>query len=284
MISRRDFFQHTVIGGASLVALTAWPAYAGKFNLTGRIGLAMYMMRYEMDKDIDLTLQRIAEIGYDELEIAHHRFTIPPSPLGLRASLERHGLRRPCGRFAYSALVNEPYKSIETALIVGHQYIVCQGAPWDRPGEFTTDKVSEFCAEMNRIGEICRAEGLKLVVHNHDFEFNALNGKRSYDQMLAQLDPQLVNMQICIYWATVAGIDLVDLFNTHPGRFPIWHVRDMSASADKHDVDLGTGVIDFGRIFAAADKAGMKHFLVDQEPPKDPFKSIKVAYDYLKKM
>ena len=281
-LPRRRSFLRSAAACALASCCMPWtrPAWAGGFDLSDRTGLGLYMLQRLLDDNIDNTLRTVAEIGYTELEIPYYYFTTPPSLLRLRASLERHGLRRPAGRFLFRDLYANPFQAIETALIVGHDYIVCQGAPSDLAGQ-DLEVIERFSRRLNYIGEKCRAVGLKFVLHNHDWEFSPTGGTRPYDVMLQVLDPELVNMQLCLYWTAVADVDPVGLFAAHPGRFPLWHVRDMAGTPDKRDVDLGTGVIDFARIFSHARQAGLRHFFVDQEPSHDLIRSITVARAYL---
>lgn len=283
MLNRRNILAGmSALGAAGVLPLELRAAAASRLNLEGRIGLSTYMLRFEFDKDIDLSLERIARVGYKELEMSHHRFVIPPSPLALRASMERHGLRCVAGRFWYQDLINDPYKAIETALICGEKYVVCASMPYKQ--DYDAGYIEATSDALNTVGERCRAVGLTLLLHHHAHEMEQVGGKRYFDDLFAKLDPKLVAAELCVFWATVADADPVALIDQYPGRFPVWHIRDRIAPGSKDDTDLGTGVIDFKRVFAAADKAGMKHFMVDQEPTPDPFKSIQVAYDYLRKL
>ena len=91
-------------------------------------------------------------------------------------------------------------------------------------------------------------------------------------------------MELDLYWVTKAGHDPVEIFDQHPGRFPLWHVKDMDKTPEHSFTEVGNGTIDFKRIFKSADKAGLKYFFVEQDKcPGSPFDSITQSYNYIKK-
>ena len=137
---------------------------------------------------------------------------------------------------------------------------------------------------------------MQFAYHNHWFEFLPVDGKLPYDELLKLCDKNLVKMEMDLCWITAAGADPLKYFNEYPGRFPLVHVKDLkkkpqvTAGGSQNfgdTVDLtsvGSGIIDWKRIFAQSDKAGIKHYIVEHDKPEDPFASITASYQYLEKL
>jgi sugar phosphate isomerase/epimerase len=184
---------------------------------------------------------------------------------------------------------------IEASKTIGQSYIVC---PWI-PEETRKDPdVWQKAAEnFNRAGEASKKAGIQFAYHNHWFEFIPVNGKLPYDILLEKCDPDLVKMELDLCWITVGGSDPLKYFDKYPGRFPLVHVKDVkklptvSAAGGQNFGDsmqdmteVGSGIIDWKKIFAESDKAGIKHYIVEHDHPKMPFESIKISYEYLSKL
>ncbi len=118
---------------------------------------------------------------------------------------------------------------------------------------------------INKGGEVCKQYGLKIGYHNHDFEFVELEGQIPFHLMMKELDPKLVSMELDLYWATFSGNNPIDLFTKYPGRFEQWHLKDMDKADRKKNPFLGTGSIDFRKIYASAQLSGMKHAYIEHD-------------------
>src|SRR6266576_470043 len=129
-----------------------------------------------------------------------------------------------------------------------------------------------------------KAAGLQFAYHNHDFEFAPLEGKLPYDVLLAETDPKLVQLEVDLYWITKGGQDPLAYFARWPGRFPMVHVKDSAGPPDHRIVEVGAGKIDFKKIFAQSDQAGIKHYFVEHDEPADAFASIRASCEYLKRL
>jgi sugar phosphate isomerase/epimerase len=122
-----------------------------------------------------------------------------------------------------------------------------------------------------------------LGYHNHEFEFEKIDGQIPYDLMLAELDPKLVSMELDIFWVVNAGYDPCEYFEKYPGRFEQWHVKDMDKSNKMRNADIGSGTIHWKKIFSKAKRSGMKHFYVEQETyPGAPMDSVGASIKFLK--
>ena len=137
---------------------------------------------------------------------------------------------------------------------------------------------------VNTLGEKAHAAGLKLLYHNHDFEFKKdADGIVPIEYLLEHSDPKYVNFQMDLYWVTKAGADPLAYFKKYPGRFKIWHVKDMDKEG--RFAPVGNGTIDFAKILANKELSGMEYYMVEQDMTFDglkPLEAIKISHEGLK--
>lgn len=243
-----------------------------------RIGLQLYTARDDMAKDFDGTLARVAAIGYRDVEFAGY---FGRSPAAVRAVLDRNGLKAPSSHVGTAAAVTTDWdKTLDAAREVGHEYLV---VAWLTEQERRTlDDYRKLGDVFNTAGEKAKQAGARFAYHNHDFEFVRMDGQLPYDVLLERTDPALVAMELDLFWITKAGHSSLAYFDKHPRRFPLVHVKDMDDSSEQRMVDVGRGAIDFARIFAAREKAGIRHFFVEHDNPKpSALESAKTSYEYL---
>ena len=149
----------------------------------------------------------------------------------------------------------------------------------------TASRSSDWVKSLIRAGEDCKKAGIQFGYHNHDFEFAAMEGQMPFDYLLKQTDPKLVKIELDLYWITKARQQPEKYFAMYPGRFELFHVKDMDNTPKEFFAEVGRGLIDFKSIFQQSKKAGVKHYFVEQdETPGSPFDSIKISYDYLSKL
>jgi sugar phosphate isomerase/epimerase len=231
-----------------------------------------------MKEDFEGTLARVAEVGYKEVEFAGY---FSHAPADVRAILDRHGLAAPSTHVA--DLSPDAWKaSLDAAHAIGHEYIVMPWIPQER--RMTLDAWKQIAAEFNRAAQAAHDAGIQFAYHNHDFEFPKLEGQVPYDVLLQNTDPKLVQLEIDLYWMTKAGQDPLAYFARWPGRIPLVHVKDSAGPPEHKMVDVGQGKIDWKRIFAKRDQAGIKHFFVEHDQPPQPFEDIAASYRYLSQL
>ncbi len=274
-MKRRTFFQ-----GTAALAVSPWLSSCAKEeepvagNRIGRIGIQLYTVRDRMAEDVPGTLQAIAEIGYDEVEFAG---IFDHTPEEVRGFLDAAGLVSPSAHIGLDDIRNAPLQLIETAQTLGQDYLALG---WLAPEERgTLDDYRGHIDLVAGFAEQCRAAGLQFAWHNHDFEFIELEGQVPMDLVLDSTDPELVQMELDLYWITKAGADPFTYFERYPGRFPLCHVKDMAA--DTSMADVGDGTINFAAIFAASDLAGLQHYYVERDDAQDPFNSAARSYKAL---
>jgi len=276
-IERREFVKTLAAAGVAIACpgavRTARPA-----RRLDKVGLQLYTVRDKMKDDFEGTLARVAEIGYKEVEFAGY---FDHTPTDVKAILDRHGLSAPS---THIALAGEDawQTSLETAKAIGHEYIVVPWIPEER--RKTLDDWKSVADVFNRAAKMAHDAGLQFAYHNHDFEFPRVDGQVPYDVLLQNTDPKLVQLEIDLYWMTKGGQDPLAYFARWPGRIPLVHVKDSAGAPEHKMVDVGQGKIDWKRIFAKQDQAGIKHFFVEHDQPPQPFDDIAASYRYLKQL
>lgn len=306
MINRRKFLAGS--GAAALGALVLPKAASAFLTEAARhpLGVQLYTLFNVIDADVKGSLKKVAGIGYQEVESAfsklpgyygmkpkefaalckdtglswksHHvlgapfklpkGFKMPNGPDGKPMKLPTH-MRN---------LRDDMQQLVDEASEGGIPYLVCANIPTD-----TLDDIKSSVVILNKTGEACKKANIQFCYHNHDMEFKNVDGKIPYHLLLSETDPNMVKMELDLAWATKAGIKPVELFKAHPGRFPLLHVKDISADF-KTLLPVGEGVVDFKDVFANVKIAGAKHYFVEHDMPKDPFASIATSYKNLRAM
>jgi len=238
-------------------------------------GVQLYTVRSEMRSGVDRTLALVAEIGYEEVEFAGY---FDHSAAQIRRFLDDNGLRAPASHIGIEQMENQWDMVVDFAATVGHQYVVV--AYIDAQDRKGLDDYRRITDRFNVVAERAKAAGLAFAYHNHDFEFEIVEGQVPFDVMLTHADPTLVQFEMDLFWIIQGGGDPFDYFRRYPGRFPMVHVKDMAS--DGSMVDVGAGEIDFARIFAQSGLAGIQHYFVEHDNPSNPFGSIRASYDYLR--
>lgn len=290
MTTRRSFIKSTSLLSAGI--LLAPKDFKLKSSL---IGVQLYTVRDAMQKDPVNTLAKVAKIGYNSVEGATYTGTqkfygMDPSAfsrllksngLVMPSSHYRLGEEQPKGEIVKGTILHEWDRAVDDAATVGMKYMVCAFLAPDERG--TIDHYKHVADQLNKAGERCKKSGIQLCYHNHDFEFLKQGDIYPYDILLST-DKDLVKMEMDIYWITKAGQDPIKLFSEHPGRFPLWHLKDMDKTPQQGFSEVGNGIIDFKEIFRHKKEAGLKYFFVEQDKcPGSPFDSIAQSFAYIKK-
>jgi sugar phosphate isomerase/epimerase len=233
----------------------------------------------------------VAQAGYKDVETYGYSqqngyFGLQPSDF--RDLLNSNGITSSSGHYdfgQYMATGNtDAVKTyIEAGNIIGQDYITVPYLGDQVRG--SADAYKAVAEKLNRAGEMCRDADLKLAYHNHAFEFDRFGDTTGYDILLNETDPALVDFEADLYWFARAGKAPVDYFRQHPGRFVMWHVKDMDKNSPELNTEVGSGSIDYKTIFDQAQLAGVNRIFVEQEnfaASMDPFQSIKQSYDYVR--
>ena len=260
---------------------------SGKFG-----GMTLYTVRDDMKKDPKGVLKTVSDIGYKNIEATDYanRKFYGMAPVEFKDYLKSLGLN-PLSTHQGGANYDNIDNTIADVKAAGFKYLVIPVPPM---GHFKYNAATkrlgmdpdlDFVVNfLNTAGKKCQAAGLQLLYHNHDFEFKKdTNGIVPIEYFLTKCDPQYVNFQMDLYWVTKAGADPIAYFEKYPGRFKIWHVKDMDKEG--RFAPVGTGTIDFAKILAKKDVSGMKYYIVEQDNTFDlkPLEAIKISREGLKK-
>jgi len=284
--SRRDFLKQSGAGaigiglGFGMASSALARMQVGKRHLKD-IGLQLLTVSAEMKKDWKATLRKVAEIGYRNIEFGDAYGGSVPA---FKAFVKELGLACFAGGATLGDWKKSPDRIIESSVELGKKWLMCYW-PWEDSAENKTlDDWKRMAESLNPIGEKVRKAGLGFAYHNHDLEFKVTEGKIPYDVLLQKTDPSLVGMMIDLYWIEKGGQKPLPYFEKYPGRFPLWHAKDMDRTAERSFSCVGQGIIDFPSIFAKADLAGMKYVFVEHDKPVDGIECARVSFEYLKRL
>jgi sugar phosphate isomerase/epimerase len=291
-MNRRAFLESSIAAGV----LASFPsaAFAATHQIA-KVGVQLYTVRTLMKSDFAGTIAKVASVGYKEVEFAGY---FGHSPAEVRSILDKNGLAAPSCHVSYDIVEKKWPETIEAAKTVGHSFIVC---PFIEKNQRNSADAWKRTIELfNKAGETSKKAGIQFGYHNHWWEFGpdpSLGGKLPYDYLLDSTDANLVKMEMDLGWISVAGQDPVAYFKRYPGRFVLVHVKDFKslphlapdqiASFDSkklEDNDMtapGSGVIDWKRIFSYSDLAGIQHYFLEHDEPKDPWATLSDGYKYL---
>ena len=296
--TRRRFLSQTGRHAAAVLIANGLPRAIRATPLGRPVGIQLYSVKEEIGRDPAGTLRQLRRIGFGEVETAGFGQL---SAGQFRRLLDDSGLACPSAHLQFDRAKLD--SSFADAHALGAKYAASGSlrslaadprSPAGVPqGGMSLDEAKRTAELANRIGEQAARAGLQYVYHNHDFEFVAEHGAGvGYDLLLRETDPRLVQFEIDCGWMIFAGRDPVDYFGKYPNRFPMIHVKDFVRESEPagaklgamHGAELGRGVVHYGPIFAAAEKAGLRHYFFEEEGPFHvaPMQAAQVAYDYLR--
>lgn len=307
-VSRRTFLKTT----AAAVPLMMEARMSEATPLGLPIGLQLYTVGAEMDKDPFGTIKAIAGIGYKQVELSP---TGKVSASDMKKALDDNGLKNPSGHFMLADLMAGLEQKIDLAHQFGEEYLVVTVPGVSDPSRLKSepgaDQFSGFlrvlngltlddwkwnAEQFNTVGEKIKQAGLQLCYHNHNFDFKPLGETTGYDEFMRLTDPKLVKFELDCGWAVVAGVDPVEYLTKHSDRYCMLHIKDFKKGFAPSTTlgvqgpnapvptELGHGAIDYGPVFAAARKAQIAAYFVEQEPwvhDMPVMQALKVNFDYL---
>lgn len=283
-MNRRFFLQTT----AGLSALTLAGLTSEAKPKAKSVGLQLYTLRDDIKtQGIEKILAEVAKLGYKEVEnfgYGQGKF-FGKTPTEYSKILKDNGLSAISGHYmtarigAGDGLSKNWEKVVEDGAAIGQKYAVIA---YLLDSERKADDYKQLFDLLNKGTEVAKKAGLTLGYHNHDFEFTQkIDGEKPYDLILKNTS---VIMEPDLFWMVKADEKPADYFTKYPGRFPLWHVKDMANTPQKEFAEVGTGTIDFGDLFTHAKKAGLKHYFVEQDVCKrPPLESIKISIDNIQK-
>jgi sugar phosphate isomerase/epimerase len=260
---------------------------AGQLAWPKPIGLAIYTVRELFAKDPAGTLKQVAAIGYKEVETG---FAVKPAEMN--PALKAAGLSMPSAYVDPPKTIDDWKKNIDLGKQAGVHYLVVGSNP-----KLDIDTWKRWADLFSQCGDLSLKAGIQFCYHAHYREFAPQDGTCGYDVLLTRCDAKVLKIEMDVFWATYAGIDPVKYFQRYPGRFPLLHIKDLrkgekgsltespSNQGPSAFVPVGTGSIDWRRIFAHADVAGVRHIFVEQDRcDMPPMEAAKMSFDYLKNL
>lgn len=286
MNTRRQFLQQAGVLTAGILTNSC----TSSATESQKIGIQLYTLKDEIAKDVKGVISKVALTGYKEVEtfglIADEKyFGLSVKEFG--QLLKDNNLTTPSGHYTPATMLfengdgDDVKKLCDVGNTLGHEYIIIPYLEESRRS--TIDQYKAIADRMNKAGEICKSYNLKLAYHNHDFEFLNIDGQRGYDIFLDSTDKDLVKMELDIYWVVRAGLDPIDLFKRQPGRFELWHIKDMDKADTTKNTEIGNGTIDFKKLMQNAKLSGVKHYFLEQENNyvPNPLTSIQTSFNYI---
>jgi len=240
-----------------------------------KIGIQLYTVRRQATADLPGTLERLAKIGFKEVELAGY---YNHTAADFRDLLKQNGLAAPSGHIAIELIENNPEKTFADAHTVGHEWITVPSLP--RGKRETEEDWKGVAAQFNVAAKKAKAAGFRFAFHNHNDIIKTTNGILPIDILMHETDPALVFFQMDIYWAVSGGADPLALIARYPGRFKMFHVKDGKPPyTDASQTDLGQGTIDFKPIFGKT--KGIEHYFMESDSAADPMLFAEAGYKYL---
>lgn len=286
MSQRRTFIKQGVLG---LTAASLLPNSLFAATKTKNLGLQLYSLRETLPGDVKGTLEKVAKIGYKEVETYGYspgEAFWGTSLKDFNKLLKDNGLSSPSGHYGLdpylkSGNIDDLAPTLEVANTLNQKYVIIPYLGDDLRS--SKDDYLHLAEQMNKAGDHCKDAGLRLAYHNHDFEFDTYEGTSGLEILLDHTDKELVDFEMDIFWVAFSGIKPADLFNKYPQRFPLWHVKDMSKSNKEENTEVGAGLIDYQEIFKSMKQSGAEHLIVEQENfDMEAYKSLKQSYNYIK--
>jgi sugar phosphate isomerase/epimerase len=244
-----------------------------------QISLQLYSVRELTAQDMPGTLRRISEIGYPAVEFAGYGGLSPEDlrkvidDLGLRAS----GAHVPLGSWETGS---EAVLADMHALNCTHA-IVPIASPEQRQDEASVASLAE---SFNRWGELCRQEGVTFSYHNHAFEFAPMGGTTMWDVLVRETDPELVHLELDLYWVRYGGADPETLLRDLGDRVSLVHLKDMAPDEQRSDLPVGEGIMPWPELLNTADEAGVEWYVAEQDNPRDALEDVRISLQHLREL
>ncbi|MGB3144036.1 MAG: sugar phosphate isomerase/epimerase [Maribacter sp.] len=275
MHTRRKFIKQSGLIGAATLIL---PQISFAFTKSEGYGVQLYSFRDSMLKNPKETLAEIASLGFKEIESAGsakgYYYGMTPSEMG--ETCKELGMKLTSG---HVRLDDDFEQTMEDAVASGQEFVICSSMPSD--GQ-TVDNYKKVADQFNKAGQACKKLGLKFGYHNHEYEFESENGQVLYDVLMDNTESDLVYMELDLGWVVVAGKNPLVYFEKYPGRFPLWHLKDMDMNK-KESTEFGKGGLDIALMLQNKALSGVEHIYIEQEEyASTPAESMQYNMNYLK--
>lgn len=303
---KRRTFLRTSAAATAGASLLSTACTSRRTAISRDIGIQLYTLAMPLSHDFPGTISELARYGYKNLEFAGPYYFSPQeeirnnplvsvmglsgygyhdhTPGEIRMMLDDLGLVSTSAHISDNSLKHDIHEAIEAANIIGQKYIMSPAFHGQTPDEY------KAAAELyNTFGEKCKAGGIQYGYHTHNGEFAVYDGLSLFDILVRETDPDLVCFELDLFWAAVAGVDVVKLVKDNPDRVKLLHIKDIDAYLDEpyttfdpasgmdmlmkmmqKQTIIGEGVIDFKSIISQVDNSGIEHLIIESDFPPDP--------------
>jgi sugar phosphate isomerase/epimerase len=279
--------RRAFLAGASMTSLGLLAGCSGQSDQTSEaisaktpgylslLGVQLYTVRDLFEADARGTLEALAQIGIKDCETAG---LFEYSAADIRAIMDDNGLISRSGHVRLEWLRDDAAfgRALEDAATLGQDRLYLGWIPEE---ERAIEKYRTLAELLNKRGEEAKAAGMKVGYHNHDFEFIEEDGTTGYDILLGETDPELVTMELDVYWVAHAKLDPSAVLQATPNRFSALHLKDRAENGDMASV--GDGTIDFANVLPLAESLGVERFYIEHDNPEEPLVSVGRSYAHL---
>jgi sugar phosphate isomerase/epimerase len=294
MLSRRTFL---VSAGAGMAAGAVMSKTAFAAGSKVPLGIQMWTVKTEAEKDLEGTLKKLFALGFREIEFAGY---YDKTAADLGRLLKGIGLTPVSTHAGADDIAAKPEQIIADAKTLGLKYIICSSPmsdaakaklEWAKKMDALDPGDWKMNAELfNKFGKQVKAAGMNFGYHNHHVEFKKFGAQTAFDTLFGSTDPDLVKIELDVGWAVAARQDPLAILNKYKGRVVALHVKDIGQLADDPHlattVAVGEGTIDWKKVIGTAHANGVKHYFYEQEEPytRPIMESAKMSADYLSKL
>lgn len=291
-MKRRDFIQKASLASAGVMAASPLLSHPFEDGVIKTFGFQAYTVRDVIYKDMAGTLKTLRKAGYDYTELFDFQEgKILGKPIKeakailKKSKIDVKSIHVPtgAGKKVSGTMNHEFQRAIDDAKELGAEYLIC---PWlDSSERQSIDQYKALTDLLQTCGEMCGKSDLGFAYHNHEFEFEELDGQVPFDLILAT-DPNLVKIELDLYWVRYAEKNPLKIIRENSGRIPFWHVKDLSLDEGKPMTEVGNGIIDWKQMFKHKEESGMKYFYVEQDSnfANNSLESLATSLKYLKKL
>lgn len=242
------------------------------------VALQLYTVRDYTAKDFLGTLRYVAEIGYAGVEFAGFGGMAAGE---LRKAIDDLGLQAVSAHIGLAELETRFDETVEYCTALGNKWVTVPFMPAEL--RKSGDDWVDVGARLNALGARCSRHGLQLCYHNHNFEFEKFNGRYGLDILYGAAGADLLQTQLDIYWVKRGGEDPAAYIRKYAGRSPLLHLKDMEPGPEQFFAEVGEGIIDLDSVCAAAQEAGVKWYIVEQDRSRgDSKESARISISNLK--
>ena len=244
-----------------------------------QISLQLYTVRGETARDMPDTLRKVAEIGYPAVEFAGYGGLTPQE---VKTILDDLGLRASGAHVPLDSWETNPEAVIADMHTLDCVHAIVPMVPREQRGEEAT--VARLAENLNRWGEMCRQDGVILSYHNHDFEFAPLAETTMWEVLVRETDPELVHLELDLYWIKYAGTDPEAVLRDVGDRVSLLHLKDMAPDDTLSDLPVGEGTMPWTILLEAAEAAGVEWYIAEQDNPRDAMQDVTISLQHMRNL